>query len=107
MATNREGSLHAAMVREVQRVLKEMPDLGMHSINKAAALLGVSSRVIYKWLQPVEKGGWPELQPTLGSTMEKLQKKVAVKKAKKAEKKAPKKKLAKTRTKAAKPAVKA
>lgn len=65
------GTLRRVMAQEVRRVMSKY--VGSYNSTQAAAKeLGITSKTLRQWKGPVEKGGWEELQPTLGDAMERI-----------------------------------
>lgn len=57
------GTLRIVMSEEIKRALSKFSKLDVFQQRMAAAAeLGITWRTIMKWLGPVEKGGWEELQ---------------------------------------------
>lgn len=84
------GTLRIVMAQEIKRTLKEVGDTGLYGMEAAAKKLGITLRTLYKYVGPVDKGGWPELQVTVEDAMAKVSsavKKPVKKPAKKSTKK--------------------
>ncbi len=78
------------MAQEIKRSLKEVGDDGVYGLERAAKNLGITLRTLYKYIGPLDKGGWPELQVSMEESMSK----VSTATKPKAKKVAPKKKPA-------------
>jgi hypothetical protein len=84
------GTLHTVMALEIKRVLKEeVKDDGVYGLERAAKVLGITLRTLYKYIGPTDKGGWPELQVNMEDAMAKLSTATKAPKAKKSPKKKP------------------
>ncbi len=65
------GTLRRVMANEVRRVMSKYA--GAHNSTQAAAKeLGITTKSLRKWKGPIEKGGWMELQPTMGDAMDRI-----------------------------------
>ena len=96
------GTLREVMAIEIRRVLATVKDRGYRGMYDAAEVLGITQRTLYKWIGPVESGGWPELQVTAEEAMSKL----STASSSKVKKSPAKKKVAEKAKPAKKPVVK-
>lgn len=65
------GTLRRAMANEVRRIMSK--HAGAYNNTQAAAKeLGITSKTLRQWKGPVAKGGWEELQPTMGDAMDRI-----------------------------------
>lgn len=65
------GTLRRVMAQEVKRCLSKHSGSSKPTF-LAAQELGITTKSLRKWKGPVEKGGWKELQPTLGDAMDRI-----------------------------------
>lgn len=65
------GSLRRVMAHEIRRVMSKYAGV-FNATMLAAKELGITGKSLRKWKGPIEKGGWEELQPTLGDAMERI-----------------------------------
>lgn len=65
------GSIRPLIVSEVQRVLAKYAGDPM-IYEKCGVELGISPKTLRNWTASIDKGGWPELQPKIDTSLDRI-----------------------------------